>query len=312
MIVVGLILVAVIVVLPILLIINLVRQRFTTKVDWLVTVVGTTAFTGYALLVGRWDLATYYLRPLVAVGLLVALVVSLVRVWRAPWWTTPDSARGWAGLVGNALVALLFVGLVGFAASGLLPRNQSMVQLASPLRDGVSYVGQGGSSTFVNYHHTSRSQAYAVDIVGLNAAGRNASGLASADPGDYAIFGRSVHSPCAGTVLEARGDLSDLRPPATDRENIAGNHVVLRCTATQPAVDVAIAHLQQDSLAVRQGDQVAVGDVVGRVGNTGNTSEPHLHVHAILTGSGTVLRGEGVPICFDDRFLVRNDLIFGG
>ena len=303
---------AVVLLLPIVLIINLVRRRPTDKVDWLLTAVGTAAFTGYALLVGRWDLASYYLRPLVAVGLVVALVVSLARAWRAPWWTRPESGRRWAGLVGNALVTVLFVGLVGLAGSGLVPRGTPTVQLAAPLRDGVSYVGQGGSSTFVNYHHVSRSQAYAVDIVGLNAAGRNAQGVASADPGDYAIFGRPVHSPCSGTVLEATGSLADLRPPATDRENIAGNHVVLRCVGTQPAVDVAIAHLQQGSLAVQQGDQVGVGEVVGRVGNTGNTSEPHLHVHAILTGSGTVLRGEGVPIRFDGRFLVRNDLIFGG
>jgi hypothetical protein len=51
--------------------------------------------------------------------------------------------------------------------------------------------------------------------------------------------------------------------------------------------------------------------ILGKVGNTGNTSEPPLHVHAVRTGSGTTHDGEGVPIRFDGRFLVRNSLIFG-
>lgn len=110
-------------------------------------------------------------------------------------------------------------------------------------------------------------------------------------------------------MLETHDGLGDLNPPATDRENLAGNHVVLRCAGTDPGVDVLLAHLRQGSVAVEPGTQVQVGQVVGRVGNTGNTSEPHLHVHAVRTGSGSVLTGEGVPIRFDGRFLVRNSLV---
>jgi hypothetical protein len=46
------------------------------------------------------------------------------------------------------------------------------------------------------------------------------------------------------------------------------------------------------------------------MGNSGNTSEPHLHVRAVKTGSGPVLEGEGVPVLFDGRFPVRNGLIY--
>jgi murein DD-endopeptidase MepM/ murein hydrolase activator NlpD len=112
-------------------------------------------------------------------------------------------------------------------------------------------------------------------------------------------------------VVESRNDLADLTPPQADRENLAGNHVVLRCQGTNPQVDVLLAHLQQGSVAVERGSQVRQGDILAKVGNTGNTSEPHLHIHAVRTGSGSVLQGQGVPIRFDGRFLVRNSVVFG-
>lgn len=298
------------VVVPILLIVGLWRKRSASKVDWLLTAALTTGFVGYVLLAGRWDISTYYLRPLLALAYGVAMIISLIKVWRAPWWSRPTGAGGWVGLVTNGVVGAAFLALFGLAISGVTPR-QPAVELSMPLRDGVSYVGQGGAATIMNYHHANRAQAFAVDVVGLTPAGRNASGLAPGDPSRYAIWGRSVHSPCPGTVLEARGDLADLQPPATDRDNLAGNHVLIRCAGTDPAVDVLLAHLQQGSVNVAKGAVLADGQVIGRVGNTGNTTEPHLHVHAIRTGSGTPLRGDAVPIRFDGRFLLRNDLVVG-
>ncbi len=268
------------------------------------------SMTGYSVVVQRWDFFSYYARPLVAVAGVVAVVVSLVRAWRAPWWTVPGSWKGWLSVITSVSLALLFTVLVVLAAAGTSPGNVRSVELSYPLTGGVSYIGQGGANTILNYHHVSRSQAFALDIVGLNRAGLHAWGLMPKETGRYAIFGRIVHSPCSGTVVESRSDLADQSPPTTDRENLMGNHVVVRCVGTTPAVDVLVAHLQQGSVRVGPGAQLHSGDVLGKVGNSGNTSEPHLHVHAIRTGSGTVLKGEGVPIRFDGRFLVRNSLVF--
>jgi murein DD-endopeptidase MepM/ murein hydrolase activator NlpD len=82
--------------------------------------------------------------------------------------------------------------------------------------------------------------------------------------------------------------------------------VKARCPEQQ--VDVLLAHLRQNSLTVAPGQVIAAGDLLGRVGNSGNTSEPHLHVHAIRTGSGDMRDGEPVPFTFANRFLIRNDL----
>lgn len=305
------VLAAILVVVPIGLAVHLARKRYATKLEWLVAAVGVAGLGGYALLVGRWDMFSYYLRPVAALLLLAALVISAMRHRSASWWREPESPREWVSLGVGALVAALFAGLAGYTVSGMSP-GRDPVDLAFPLQGGVAYVGQGGANPLLNYHNSIRAQAFALDIVALNAAGLHAWGLAPSEIDRYTVFRWDVHSPCAGTVVEARDGLADLTPPATDTTNRAGNHVVVRCADTEPAVDVLLAHLNQGSVAVEAGADVTVGQVVGRVGNTGNTTEPHLHLHAVRTGSGSALDGEGVPIRFDGRFLVRNDLIFAG
>jgi murein DD-endopeptidase MepM/ murein hydrolase activator NlpD len=75
-------------------------------------------------------------------------------------------------------------------------------------------------------------------------------------------------------------------------------------------VEVVLAHIKQGSLRVEVGDSVTVETVLGQVGNTGNTSEPHLHIHAEQGGEpGVILDGKAVPITIDGRFLVRGDII---
>jgi murein DD-endopeptidase MepM/ murein hydrolase activator NlpD len=98
-------------------------------------------------------------------------------------------------------------------------------------------------------------------------------------------------------VHAARDGLADLTPPQRDRENVRGNHVVITCGE----VDVEIAHLRNGSVAVRAGDAVSSGQRIGAVGNSGNTTEPHLHIHAVYRDTG-----EAAPITLDGRFLVRN------
>ena len=57
------------------------------------------------------------------------------------------------------------------------------------------------------------------------------------------------------------------------------------------------------------GDSVAAGQALGRVGNSGNSSEPHLHIHAVRAGTGSALDGEAVALTFGGRFPVRGSII---
>ncbi len=111
----------------------------------------------------------------------------------------------------------------------------------------------------------------------------------------YHCWGREILSPAAGEVIATVHDLPDLPIGETDPQNPAGNHVILALAENE---FVFLAHMQQGSITVQQGDEVAQGDVLGLCGNSGNTSEPHLHLHLQTTPDLTA--GEGLPAQFLD------------
>ena len=197
------------------------------------------------------------------------------------------------------------------------------VTLAFPLEPGVYLVVNGGSDIQTNAHLMTldasiprfrewRGQSYGVDIVKLDAFGFRARGVLPADPKAYAIYGVHVLAPCAGQVLIAVDGLPDMQVPEVDRAHLAGNHVMLRCADpnTNSDADVLLGHLRTGSVQVRAGATVAAGDWLGSAGNSGNTGEPHLHVHAQRPGpAGAPLGGDPLPVLFGGRFPVRGDRI---
>ncbi len=216
--------------------------------------------------------------------------------------------KEWLGFAGGFLAFALFAYIIWNTVKGSSFQGKP-VHLSFPLRSGVYYVGQGGNTRIINQHHASKAQRYALDIVKLNALGTRALGLYPKSPKRYAIYGKFIYSPCEGTISEAVDGLPDNIPPNTDIRNPAGNHVVIDCLG----VRVVMAHMMQGSLKVQKGDSVKEGQLLGKVGNSGNTSEPHLHIHAVKAQGEpeeAILNGEGIPMLFDGRFLVRNHLIF--
>jgi len=84
----------------------------------------------------------------------------------------------------------------------------------------------------------------------------------------------------------------------------AGNYIMIRCANTDTFV--GLVHLAQSSIGVRPGDVVTIGQPLAQVGNSGYTSEPHLHIHA---KRGSMLDGEGIAIRFDGEWLIRNSVV---
>jgi hypothetical protein len=94
------------------------------------------------------------------------------------------------------------------------------------------------------------------------------------------------------TVRFARGGLDPIR--------LAGNHVIMATGATY----ALYAHLAPGSVAVTRGQRVRVGEVLGRVGHTGNSTAPHLHFH--LMDSPDPLQAGGIPCAFAASLLERD------
>jgi len=111
---------------------------------------------------------------------------------------------------------------------------------------------------------------------------------------NYTIFGKDVIAVADGTVVAARNDLPE-QPPGKLPDNLPigqadGNFVVLDIGNGAVAL---YAHLQPGSVKVAPGAKVKVGDFLGKVGNTGNTSAPHLHFH-VMDGPSP-LQSNGIP-----------------
>lgn len=282
-----------------------------TRVTWFALVGLTGIYLAAIGLAGLWLVLPWWLPNLFAAGLLAAMA----RVWpRDAPLDRPRSVRGWLALAAIAVTALGAAALVVVAIEAREPAGDAL-DLRFPLASGTYLVVNGGNDTLVNAHLATldgarfrayRGQSYGVDLVRVNVAGFRTRGWLPADPAAYAIFGSVVHAPCAGRVVAATDGVADMAPPAVDRAHMAGNHVILDCAGTW----VVLGHLQRGSVAVRTGQSVTALKPLGRVGNSGNTSEPHLHVHAQRPGSvAEPLGGEPVAIRLDGRYLVRNDRV---
>ena len=91
---------------------------------------------------------------------------------------------------------------------------------------------------------------------------------------DHPCYGRPILAPAAGRVLWARDGARELPPFRESKRHEAGNFVII-----QHAQDefTEFRHLQRGSVAVKRGDQVAAGQLIGRCGNSGGAVTPHLH-----------------------------------
>lgn len=281
---------------------------------------GTGAFIFALARVSQWAVLGWWL-PWVYGGLwLFAILAFLIRGGFGGLPLLPAGFWGWSGLA----FSFVLLGIGGWygarALAGKIPLPVEVVDIANPFGPGHYLVGHGGSNTLVNGHMRTldtrierfrpwRGQAYAIDFFGLGPWGRRASGWRPADPAEYAIFGAVLFAPCEGRVVAAEGEMSDFEVPNEDPVNRLGNHVILRCDE----VEIVLAHMRESSVTVVPGEQVAEGDRLGEVGNSGASTEPHLHIHAQRPApdGAPPISGEPLALRIEGRFLVRGDRLTG-
>jgi hypothetical protein len=161
-------------------------------------------------------------------------------------------------------------------------------------------------------------QSFAIDFIAVQ-RGRTASRwdwrtLIGLEPADRFVgFGRPILAPADGRVVvvhdgeadhAARRSLVTLLPYALSQRTrlgrglaaITGNHVIVALGAEGPYL--ALVHLRAGSVRVRQGDAVTVGQQIAECGNSGNSTQPHLHIQVM--DSLDLLAARGVPIAFRD------------
>jgi hypothetical protein len=271
------------------------RAQPRSRSDWAIEIAVGGSIFAFAFHAGSWAFTSYYLRYVLG-GVFVLVVLYTYR--RAKFESTVNQGRTTRRLAFPAAILVLFTGLNALTVASHLRPGESL-NLSFPLASGTYYVLQGGSSVLTNPFHALSGSKLALDIVGLNAFGNRAKGVAPSALADYEIFGDTVYSPCEGTVLAVQDYLADNPPGTPDTEHPA-NYVTVKCGE----VEIFIAHLMRDSAAVAAGTAVAVKQPLGRVGNSGNSLEPHMHI-------GASKNGVEIGLVFDGRWLSVNSVVVG-
>jgi hypothetical protein len=152
----------------------------------------------------------------------------------------------------------------------LPPRNP--VTIAMPFT-GEWYVFSGGRSVLVNDHWTTSSQRNAQDIIQV--VNRSSHRDDSKRLTSYYAFGKPLLAPAPGRITAVLDTRPDLAIGDSDRRHPEGNYLVVDIGGGRY---VMMGHLKRGSALVDVGDEVRLGQPVAQVGNSGNTSEPHLHI----------------------------------
>jgi hypothetical protein len=222
----------------------------------------------------------------------------------------------WIGVVAMAVAALvprrkIYIPTNILVACGVLFVGLQVARLSLPPNDPVKidmpYAGEwwafsAGRSPFVNDHWGTPTQRHALDMVQVvngNSYRGDKNTLTS-----YYAFGKQLVAPADGRVTAKLDTRPDLPIGDSDQAHPEGNVLVIDIGGGRY---VMMAHIKQGSIAVNVGDQVRRGQPIALVGNSGNTSEPHLHIQVQNkpTFGNDVVGLHTYPILFRNTILIR-------
>jgi len=242
---------------------------------------------------GLVRISAWYLSELVPpilglVSLITVIVYALVR----RRWSKALLATGLAALLSLSPLIFWFVP-VAYPASLETTSPSATVRLPADVPLQVIW---GGDSIEKNYHAAVPDQRWAYDLL----VAPYFSG--SPNLADYGCYGVPVVAPVSGYVVSAHDGEPDATPGVLSNNTVAptGNHVFLKL---ETGTYLVIAHLKNGSVTVKTGESVTEGQVIGQCGNSGNTSEPHIHIHHQRQDPTVypVNFAEGLPLYFRDH-----------
>lgn len=167
---------------------------------------------------------------------------------------------------------------------------QTKTELSLPFR-GEWYVFWGGRALSQNQHALAKDQRFAYDFVVMK-GGSSHAGKGEKNE-EYFCFGQPILAPGSGTVVAVQDGVEDNMPGVMNAGQPLGNYAIIDHGNGEFSF---LAHLRRGSVRVKKGDKVKAGDRLGDCGNSGHSSEPHLHYH--LQNTAEPFKGDGLPVQF--------------
>lgn len=162
---------------------------------------------------------------------------------------------------------------------------------------GEWYIGNGGVTKNTSHSWDILPQRFAYDFNIMDSEGKSYHGDKE-DLHSYYCYGKDILAPADGIVVSAKSNFPDCRimsngQPDPDTPDIGGNRIIIKHS---PSEYSAICHLMPGSVKVKIGQAVKRDDVIAKCGNSGNTTEPHIHFQ--LQNTSHFYSCIGLPILF--------------
>jgi len=198
----------------------------------------------------------------------------------------------------NAKINGLFV--KPFKEENLPKLERNKTEIILPFK-GEWTVFWGGDTKKLNYHVESEAQKNAFDIVITDQNGKTFKTDGKTNE-DYYAFGKELIAPCDAEVVLTVDGVKDNKPGELNPIYIPGNTVILK---TENNEFLFFAHFKQNSIVVKQEQKVKQGELLGLCGNSGNSSEAHLHFH--IQNVEDMNKATGAK-CFFDEIIVNGEM----
>lgn len=159
----------------------------------------------------------------------------------------------------------------------------------------------GGDTKELNYHVENEAQKNAFDLVITDQKGKTFKTDGKTNE-DYYAFGKELIAPCDAEVVLAVDGVKDNIPGELNPIYVPGNTVILKTANNEY---LFFAHFKQNSIVVKQGQKVKQGELLGLCGNSGNSSEAHLHFH--IQNVEDMNKATGAK-CYFGKIIVNGEL----
>lgn len=204
-------------------------------------------------------------------------------------------------ILNTIITGLIFVGLLSCSKDDLpdpYPSDhlnyETQTELEIPFNE-EWWIFWGGRSVSENYHVAYREQRFALDIV-QRINGNTHSGNGAQNE-DYYCFGKRLNAPGSGKIVDVVNNIEDNIPGEFNPDFPTGNRVIIDHENGEFSI---LAHFKEGSIIVSVGDVVVKGQELGKAGNSGNSSEPHLHYH--LQNTANPFDADGLPAQFQNYY----------
>ena len=209
-----------------------------------------------------WSANVFLIAPIATVAFLIQIIILGVRVYKKKRIRWNIRYMTLTFIMAYPVTILLGISVLTYPTS---ETKEDTISVQNPVQEAVLFGGKDYKT-----HAVWPSECYAYDIL------KEPYNIQSNHLSDYGIYLADVYCPVNGTVIEYKDTEEDILPNTEAFKSSLGNYIFIEIDET--GTYLILAHLEKDSVSVDVGEHITKGMKIAKVGNSGTTSEPHLHM----------------------------------